>query len=454
MDKKLLIEQLVQDAYDKGGFTGTWLYAEHGEIISKGARGFRDLENTLPIHEDSIFNLASISKQFTATAVMLLRRRGLLELDDEITKFFPQIPFPGVTIRHLLSHTGGLPLYEGWTTKTALLEHTIPDNDIIIRFLCESGLGAEFAPGEKFNYCNTGYSLLAEIIEKVSGVPFEDILAQEIFQPAGMPSTLLCHPRKEKITLENLARGLVLENGRYILPDGSKAHDYDVPLDGIHGKGNVRSNILDLFQWDRVLREERILTKEERQIMYTPVMLNNGQPAGGEKAPYGFGWRIYNNPALGLVVCHSGGWPGYITWYQRFVDADRVLIHLCCREPMDARVNTCFFEGMDAIASDREPKPIRTIEELSLPDPDKSGWEALCGKYSHPEDEKSFIDEILMRNGALYANLYQRNTFDGWIEQRRLYPLGEKQFGIKDRGDLLTFGDGTLCFDGNTQQRL
>ncbi len=109
VDKKVMLESLIRDAYEKGVFNGTWLYAENGKIVSKGAMGYRDPYDKLPMREDSIFELASITKQFTATAVMLLVREGLLGLDDEVTKFFPQIPFPGVTIRHLLTHTGGIP---------------------------------------------------------------------------------------------------------------------------------------------------------------------------------------------------------------------------------------------------------------------------------------------------------------------------------------------------------
>ena len=126
MDKKTMIENLVRDAHEKGGFSGTWLYAEKGEIVSKGAIGVNDIEKGTPITEDMVFDLASVTKQFTAAAVLMLRRKGLLSLDDEITKFFPELPFPGVTIRHLLTHTGGLPDYEEWITKTAAAEGTIP----------------------------------------------------------------------------------------------------------------------------------------------------------------------------------------------------------------------------------------------------------------------------------------------------------------------------------------
>ncbi|MBQ7754770.1 MAG: beta-lactamase family protein, partial [Clostridia bacterium] len=111
MDKHNLMKELACALNEKDCFNGAWLYAEHGEIVSKGALGFRDPENTLPITEDTIFQLASVTKQFTAAAVMLTVRQGLLSLDDEITKYFPELPYPGVTVRHLLSHTSGIPDY-------------------------------------------------------------------------------------------------------------------------------------------------------------------------------------------------------------------------------------------------------------------------------------------------------------------------------------------------------
>ena len=130
MDKKTLMDDLVREAHEKGGFNGAWLYAEKGEIVSKGTLGFRDGEGRLPIAEDTIFQLASVSKQFTATAVMLAVRQGLLHLEDRLTQFFPELTaYEGVTVRHLLSHTGGVPDYFedlDWFVKIWKEEHRVP----------------------------------------------------------------------------------------------------------------------------------------------------------------------------------------------------------------------------------------------------------------------------------------------------------------------------------------
>ena len=351
MDKKAMIEKLVHDAHEKGLFTGTWLYAEHGEIISKGACGWRDPEDRLLMQEDSIFELASITKQFTAAAVMLLIRQGLLRLEDEITDYFPEIPYKGVTIRHLLNHTGGVPdIYDSdWIFTVWKEEQKIPSNSIILRYLTESREGPRFSPGEKYEYSNTGYNLLAETVEKVSGVPFEEFLKKKLFEPAGMQDTIVCHIRRDGIPSDAFVRNLVREDGKWILPDVSKEY-YDIAaVDGLNGDDYVYTNVFDMLIWDKALREEKILTCEEQQMMYTPGRLNNG-----EASDYGFGWKINTDPKLGLVVAHSGGMPGLNTWFERFVDADRVLVIFCCREPLDAEGYDTFFEDIRAIAYDKE----------------------------------------------------------------------------------------------------
>ena len=153
MDKKTMMENLAREAYEKGAFNGAWLYAEHGEIVAKGAYGFRDAENKLPMREDTIFEMASVTKMFTATAVMLLAREGRLGLDDEYVKFFPDYPYPGVTVRHLLTHTSGMPEdfdTEDWVAPVLEKEHRIPPCSEILRFIRESGEDLDCAPGERF----------------------------------------------------------------------------------------------------------------------------------------------------------------------------------------------------------------------------------------------------------------------------------------------------------------
>ena len=449
MDKKALIENLARAAYDKGLFNGVWLYAEHGEIISKGAVGFRDPENKLPMQEDSIFDLASVSKQFTAAAAMLLVRQGLVGLEDEITKYFPDLPYPGVKVRHLLTHTGGVPDYFddiNYLVRIWEEEHRIPDNRDILRFLCEGKVRAYFAPGDGFAYSNSDYCLLALIVEQVSGLPFEDFLRKNVFEPAGMNATAACHVRRDGWPSDSFVRALVLEDGKYILPDDSKNDSDVIPEDGTNGDGNVYSNIFDLLKWDRALREEKVLTCEEQQLMYTPVKLNNGEVFVDEEGSgYGFGWEIKTDGEFGRIVGHGGWHKGAYAQYERYVDADGLLVLLYCRDPEDSHVGQAFLEGIRDIARGREPRPVRTLEERMIRDPDKSAWESFCGRYVHEEGDSFYPEEVYLRDGDLYVK-WMRGHGAGF--HWKLYPLGDNTFGIKKFDFTIRFGEGTLtCFD-------
>ena len=454
MDKKARMEALARESFEKGGFNGAWLYAENGEIVSKGAAGWRDPENRLPITEDSIFQLASVSKQFTAAAVMLVIRAGKLQLEDKITKYFPELTAcEGVTVRHLLTHTSGVPDYfddADWFVRIWKEEKRVPGNDEILRFLCETKAKAYFAPGEGLRYSNTGYNLLALLVERLSGVPYEEFLQKNIFDPAGMTSTRCCHIRRDGIPFDNYAQATVFENGRFVADVDSEEDGEVVAYDGLNGDDYVYTNIFDMLRWDRVLREGRVLTLEEQRLMYTPGKLNSGEDAVYDEDDgqgYGFGWAVEHDEKLGLIVSHSGGMPGVITWYERFLDADRTLVFLINRYTEDYRAIIGFYNGIRKLARDQEAEPVRTIEELALKDPDKSKWESFCGRYEHPEDADFIVDEVWMKDGELYAKAIDE---DGDELKFKLYPIGENKFGRKGGMLELSFGDGCAVYDDFT----
>lgn len=458
MDKHEMMQTLARALQEKDGFNGAWLYAEKGKIVSKGALGFRDPGDTLPITEDTIFQLASVSKQFTAAAVMLAVRQGLLSLDDRLTKFFPELTaYEGVTIRHLLSHTGGVPDYfddEDWFIDLWKKEDRVPGNDEIVRFLCETKAKAYFAPGDGLRYSNTGYNLLALLVERRSGVPYEEFLRKNIFEPAGMTATRCCHIRRDGVPFENYAQATVMEDGRWVADVDSKEDRDVIAFDGLNGDDYVYTTLLDMFTWDRALREGKVLTKEEQALMYTPMKLNSGEDAvydEEEGLGYGFGWGIGHEENFGLVVSHSGGMPGVLTWFERWIDADRVLVLLSNRDYMDARAFLSYLHGVEAVARDKEPEPVVSIEDVAVKDPDKSKWESFCGRYEHPEDADFIVDEIFLKDGELWAKAIDE---DGDEMTCRLYPLGENEFGRKGGMLKLTFGEGCLMFDETTCKKL
>ncbi len=455
MDKKALMEKLAREAYEKGSFNGTWLYAENGEIVSKGALGWVDAENTLPMQEDTIFEMASITKMFTATAIMLLVREGKLELDEELTEIFPEYPYPGVTVRHLLTHTSGIPDFDVEELVTEVREQVghIPSNSSVFNAICARKEKPRCAPGEEFCYSDIGYTMLAHTVETVSGMPFEDFVKKNIFEPAGMKDSGIYHTRRDGRPSDRFARNMVLENDVFVPSDLSRFSGYVVGSDGLNGCDYLHTTIFDMLAWDKALREEKVLTKAEQETMYALYRLNNGEISGADEDDdgYAFGWEVATEPENGFIVRHSGGMPGLETWFERFVDKNRVLVVLNCREYADARVFYGFLSGFEAIARDKEPEPIVSIEDIAVKDPDKSKWESFCGKYEHPEEDDFIIDEVFLKDGELYANAIDDEGDDLTF---RLYPIGENEFGRK-RGMLrVMFDDGCLTFDDMTFKKL
>ncbi|MBP5254825.1 MAG: beta-lactamase family protein [Lachnospiraceae bacterium] len=456
MDKKTVLENLARAAFENGAFNGAWLYAENGGIVSKGAFGFRDAENQVPMTEDSIFEMASVSKMFTATAVMLLVREGKLSLDGEYTALFPEYPYKGVTIRHLLTHTSGMPFFDVEELVGPVLdeEKRIPENSEIIRLIRKTGAGPACAPGEAFEYSDVNYMLLANAVEKASGMKFEDFMKKHVFEPAGMKDSGIYHTRRDGRPSGRFTRNMVLEDdGRYVPSDVSASSaKYVVGSDGMNGCDYLYTTIFDMLAWDRALREEKVLTLEEQRIMYAPMPLTGGGIAGsGDDEGYGFGWEFHTEPGRGFIVSHSGGMPGLGTWFERFVDADRVIVCMNCRDYSDARAYWSFEEGLEAVARDKEPEPFMTLEDIVVKDPDRSDWARFCGKYEHPEDADFIVDEVFMKDGALYANAIDD---EGDALTFQLYPIGENVFGRK-RGLLrLAFGEDCLMFDEYTCRKL
>ena len=205
--------------------------------MSKGAFGWRDADDRLPMEEDTIFEMASVTKMFTATAIMLLVRAGKLGLDEPYTDLFPEFPYPGVTIRHLLTHTSGIPDYDVEALVAPILEQEkrIPPCSEVLHIIRERDEEPLCAPGEQFCYSDIGYTLLANAVEKASGVRFEDYLKQNVFEPAGMKDSGIFHTRRDGRPSDRFARNMVLEDGRYVPSDLSRYAGYVVGSDGLNG---------------------------------------------------------------------------------------------------------------------------------------------------------------------------------------------------------------------------
>lgn len=320
LGQKQVLENALLQA-EVNGFSGVILVAEKGEILFEKAIGMRSYENQIPLQSTDVFELASVSKQFTAMMVMRCAEKGLLGFDDPVSKYL-EIPYSGISIRHLLTHTSGLPDYqaimdEHWDkTKVA-------SNPDILQYLNRYRPPANFEPGEKYEYSNTGYVLLASIVEKASGRDFIELTKEWIFEPLEMKNTGI-RTLEEKARVANFAAGHLPDStGFYVNANQFHESDYTVWLGNRKGPGRVSSTAQDLLKWDQALYKNQLVSKASLEGAFKPQKLNDGTLSN-----YGFGWEIEPNSPLGFHVSHTGDNPGYKTIIVRYLEKNQTIILL------------------------------------------------------------------------------------------------------------------------------
>lgn len=414
------IDELISMLYNQQQFNGTILIAENGKITFKKSYGIANEETKKPIDENTIFELASVSKQFTAMGIVILKERGKLSYEDKLTKFFPALDeYKDVTVRNLLTHTSGLPDYINPTRLQLLDQNKINKNDDLIDFLVKQKLQLSFAPGTKFSYSNTGYVLLASIIEKVSGVTYADFLKRNIFNPLKMKNTFVYNRRLAPRKLNNYAYGYGFseKENKYVLPDN--VAKFVVFLDGIVGDGNISSTALDLLKWDQALRAGKLISKQGLQEIYSPAILNDGT-----QTKYGFGWFIGDKKDYGNYVYHSGGFPGYVTYIARYLTTNKTLIIL-----QNHHGSVLPASNLTEILYN---KPITKIypKQIQL---DEKSIEKFVGEYRDKDDEKLIITITKGNNCLIYNSTKHQN----W--NLKLFPESDKSFFAKDTNFQIEF---------------
>jgi CubicO group peptidase (beta-lactamase class C family) len=317
------IDTFIKHCHANGQFNGNVLVAKGGKIIYHQSFGISNIDSDEPLQLNSQFRLASVSKPFTAMAIMILKERGKLDYEDKIIKYIPELPYPGITIRHLLNHTSGLPKYEDLCEQYWDLEHEkfldkkYATNDDIIALLVEHHPEVLFKPLDRYEYSNTGYVLLASIVSRVSGETFEIFLKKNIFDPLNMTYSLVYSAIRDD-PMPNRVYGYKLAlNGSDFLPN-----DFHY-MSGIAGDGAIYSTTGDLFKWDRALYTEKIVSKSILEEAFSPTILNNDKTSN-----YGFGWGIDTCISGKKVMSHGGGWIASRTWILREIEEDNTIILL------------------------------------------------------------------------------------------------------------------------------
>jgi CubicO group peptidase (beta-lactamase class C family) len=289
----------------KQGFTGSALVAKGGKVIFSKGYGMANAEWSIPNTPRTKFRLGSITKQFTAAAILLLQERGKLSVRDPICKFFDNCPesWKEITIHHLLTHNGGIPNFTSFPDYRKTMMIPVTMESLVARFKDKP---LDFKPGEKMSYSNSGYVALGHIIEKVGGEPYESFLQKNIFDPLKMSNS--GYDRHDRV-LKNRATGYSSRSGKQA---NSEYLDMTIP----HAAGALYSTVEDLFTWNEALFSDKLLSAKSREAMMT-VDKNN----------YAYG-LVVNQQHNRKMVSHGGGINGFNTVLARFPEEKVTIVVL------------------------------------------------------------------------------------------------------------------------------
>ncbi|HEY7546585.1 MAG TPA: serine hydrolase domain-containing protein [Blastocatellia bacterium] len=348
------------------GFSGSALVAKDGRILLNKGYGFADRSRRIPITADTVMEIGSITKQFTAAAIMKLEMMGKLKTEDPISKYLDGVPEDktSVTVHHLLTHTAGFPEYSGGDYDMALRDETIK------QILASR---PTTAPGKTYAYSNTGYSVLAAIVEKVSGQSYESFLNQYLFKPARMMSTGYVIPKWDRAALPHGYEGS---------KDYGTAFDHQWSPEGpywnLFGNGGILSTTGDMYRWHLALERDDILSAEAKKKMFTPF-LNN----------YAYGWSV-NQSTYGKLIGHSGGNDvGFNAQFLRFVDSRVVVIVFSnAGEPPE-------IGSMSAVTRN---KVVKLIFGGEMPDFPSASFSSL-----QPAEMKKFEGRYRLPSGSIFT---------------------------------------------------
>jgi CubicO group peptidase (beta-lactamase class C family) len=394
---KMLSEQF------KPGETGcAALVAKNGQIIYNKAFGMANLELNVPMQPDMIFRIGSITKQFTAVAILQLMEQGKLSLQDDITKFIPDYPTQAytITIENLLTHTSGIKSYTSISDYFKNVRKDMKPEEIIDMFKNQP---MEFAPGTKWNYNNSGFFLLGYIIEKITGKTYAEYIQENFFTPLGMTSS--CYGSDTRI-IKNRASGYQQGN------DGPENSDY-CSMTQPYSAGAIMSTVGDLYKWHQAVHSYKLVKKETIDKAFTEYKLANGEGTG-----YGYGWflsQLQGSP----TIEHGGGIYGYLT-SSIYLPEEDVFVALFSNSTGKAPEFTALNMAAMAIG-----KPLNT-NEITL---DEATLDQYVGIYANDRGREVTIT----REGLqLSANLSGAGS-------RKLIPSEKDKFLVKDAFMYATF---------------
>ncbi|MCM1530708.1 MAG: beta-lactamase family protein [Bacteroides sp.] len=359
--KSARIDQMLTKAYSRGSFSGQVLLAEKGKVLYNKCFGFSNIRARRDsICPESTFQLASLSKPFTATAVMLLYQQGKIDINKPVKEYLEDFPFEDITVTHLLQHRSGLKNYiyiadRYWPNKKQYLKNT----DISPLF-AKYARTLDFKPGTRFKYCNTNYAYLALLVEKVSGQPFERFFAENISEPLGMENTFLFDSRDPLMSDKKVVNGYSYSRrtGFY-----KRYPDY---LDGVLGDKGLFSTAQDIYRFDQALYRSDFLADSIIELMFTPAE----ELTARHDNDYGLGFRIRQDTAGHRIVFHNGWWKGFRTYFIHDYQCERTVIWLNNRS--DVTINPYISKIFEIVDTSQlhfpAPEPMIAKDERFMSD--------------------------------------------------------------------------------------
>lgn len=308
--------------YKSGAFNGNVLIAQNGEIIYKKSFGFANFKNKDTLELNTAFELGSVSKQYTAAGIMLLKQKGLIDYSDSVQKFFPNFPYHGITIKMLLTHYSGLPNYIYFCDDSVKEKNCNFSYEDVFKLWNEHKPIFYYPPNKRFDYSNSGYMVLAAIIEEVSKKSFGAFMKENFFDPLGMTNTFAYHP--DSTSNCNMATG-------YLYGKKEAEHFF---LNTVMGDKGIYTTVEDMFKWDQGLYDNEIIADSILEDAFKPYITNSKRK---RRHNYGFGWRIEYMPDSTKVLFHSGWWQGFQSLLIR-VPKDRTTIAI-----LKNKKNRCAF---------------------------------------------------------------------------------------------------------------
>lgn len=389
------IDSIFKQAYPVNSPGATVLIAQDDKVIYRKAFGMANLELNVPMKPENVLQLASITKQFTSVSVLMLMEQGKLSLQDPLSKFIADYPRGNeITLHHLLSHTSGITSYTNLPEFRAKTRLDMTPEEIISSF---KNLPLEFNPGEKYEYSNSGYFLLGYIIEKLSGMSYEDFIQKNIFDKLGMKNSYYANTYK---VIPCRASGYQLYDGNY---ENAEYMSTTIP----YAAGSLMSTVDDMFLWNKAIHNNTLISESSKKTAFT-----NHTLANGKNSNYGYGWYI-NEIAGVSTIEHPGGMNGFTA--SGIYISEKNIYSIVLTNLDDGRgAEPCNIKAVSAVLG----KPVSEQAAVKVSEKELTKW---VGAYQF----ENVVRFITYENGSLYSVREGGRPF-------KLIPLSSNEFKFEN----------------------